>query len=116
MPSKRAQKEIEQNILKETKYGTYIEMTLDMNRKLILKETKSKGCFDDEAAKQHVQTQLAEKEEQRKEFERLQKAQRIQKRRHSLKPFQTRNLGQLSAKSVRISLPITPNIEKEKLS
>ena len=56
MPSKRTQKDIEQNILKETKYGTYVEMTLDMNRKLILKETKSKGCFDDEAAKQNVET------------------------------------------------------------
>ena len=51
MPSKRAQKEIEHKLCQETKYGTYVEMTLDMNRKLILKETKSKGCFDDEAAK-----------------------------------------------------------------
>ena len=59
------------NLCQETKYGTYVEMTLDMNRKLILKETKSKGCFDDEAAKQHVEAQLAEKEEKSKEFEGL---------------------------------------------
>lgn len=34
---------------KDSKFATYLEMNLDTNRKLLMKETKGKGCYDEQA-------------------------------------------------------------------
>ena len=36
MPNKKAQIEIERQLCKDSKYATYVELTLDQNRKLIM--------------------------------------------------------------------------------
>lgn len=49
MPNKKAQQEIERQLCKDSKYATYVELTLDVNRKLIMKEIKNRGCYDEVA-------------------------------------------------------------------
>ena len=50
MPSKKAQQKIEHEMCKNSKYASYVELRLDSNRKMLLKQVKSKGCYDEEAA------------------------------------------------------------------
>ena len=47
MPNKKAQQEIERQLCKDSKYATYVELTLDINRKLIMNEIKARGCYDE---------------------------------------------------------------------
>jgi len=65
MPNKKAQQEIERQLCKNTKYATYSEYLMDENRKLILKETKGKGCYDEAAEARRKRN----KEEQKKRME-----------------------------------------------
>ena len=47
MPNKKAQQDIERELCKDSKFATYFELRLDNNRKLVMKETKGKGCYDE---------------------------------------------------------------------
>ena len=47
MPNKKAQQDIERELCKDSKFASYFELRLDNNRKLVMKETKSKGCYDE---------------------------------------------------------------------
>ena len=41
--------EIERKMCKDSKFATFCEVRIDNNRKLLIKELKSKGCYDEEA-------------------------------------------------------------------
>ena len=49
MPSRKAQQEIERNLCKDGKFATFFELRLDKNRKTIIEETKSRGCYNEVA-------------------------------------------------------------------
>ena len=52
MPNRKAQLEIERELCKDSKFATYFELNLDINRKLVMKETKGKGCYDEQKDKE----------------------------------------------------------------
>ena len=65
MPNKKAQQEIERQLCKDSKFATIAEYLMDETRKLILRETKSKGCYDEVAEARRKRN----KEEQKKRID-----------------------------------------------